>query len=511
MIMSRIGRSSLLLLLLPLAAANCEEEEIVRVKRELMVEPNPVNFQAVPIAQRVTKEVTLGNPTMVPIEITSCALSEDTEPAFSLGTCPSFLAPATSAIFSVSVEPVVEGELLGTVLLTTLDEDIGTVSIPLLAEGVDEGLPEIRVTPEALDFGPTAINDRGFANLEIQNVGVHDLYVRNVEVICPDLLGECPFTGILAGSLVDQAIAPTLTAQLRIAFLPPELGPFSGLVKITSNDPNRSVVEVPIEGSGHQPPVPEAVLVNDPENIEPLDQVVIDGRTSHSSVEGVGIETYHWSLIRRPDGSTATLRDADQSECGIIADLAGDYTVELHVVDTMGVRSVDPAIVSFRAVPADALHIQLTWDHPTADLDLHLIRLNPDPEPEQDDFTAFDPRWDAYFSNRFPDDWYQIQENHPRLDIDDQMGFGPENINIREPAEDTYQIWVHYWAANLEDARERRAPVEAVLRIYVMGLLQLETIWDFEEDQTMWKALQMDWPDLNFRTLEESMPYARPF
>ena len=177
----------------------------------------------------------------------------------------------------------------------------------------------------------------------------------------------------------------------------------------------------------------------------------------------------------------------------------------------MGVRSVDPAIVSFRAIPADALHIQLTWDHPTADLDLHLIRLNPNPEPEQDDFTAFDPRWDAYFSNRFPDDWYQIQENHPRLDIDDQLGFGPENINIREPAEDTYQIWVHYWAANLEDARDRRAPVEAVLRIYVMGLLQLETIWDFEEDQTMWKALQMDWPDLNFRTLEESMPYARPF
>ena len=78
-------------------------------------------------------------------------------------------------------------------------------------------------------------------------------------------------------------------------------------------------------------------------------------------------------------------------------------------------------------------------------------------------------------------------------------------------AEDTYQIWIHYWAANLEDARERRAPVEAVLRIYVMGLLQLETIWDFDEDQTMWKALQMDWPDLNFRTLEESMPYARPF
>ena len=101
--MTSIYRFSLVLALLPLAAASCEEEEIVRVKRELLVEPNPVDFQAVPIAQRVSKEITLGNPTMVPIEITECVLSDDTEPAFTLGACPSLLAPATLQVYSLRV------------------------------------------------------------------------------------------------------------------------------------------------------------------------------------------------------------------------------------------------------------------------------------------------------------------------------------------------------------------------------------------------------------------------
>ena len=47
--------------------------------------------------------------------------------------------------------------------------------------------------------------------------------------------------------------------------------------------------------------------------------------------------------------------------------------------------------------------------------------------------------------------------------------------------------------------------------MYVHGMLRHETYIAFEEDQTMWKALQLDWPDLNFRDLEETFAYERPF
>ena len=56
-----------------------------------------------------------------------------------------------------------------------------------------------------------------------------------------------------------------------------------------------------------------------------------------------------------------------------------------------------------------------------------------------------------------------------------------------------------------------RTPAGATVRIYVHGMLRHETYMEFEEDQTMWKAMQLDWPDLNFRDLEETFAYERPF
>jgi hypothetical protein len=50
-----------------------------------------------------------------------------------------------------------------------------------------------------------------------------------------------------------------------------------------------------------------------------------------------------------------------------------------------------------------------------------------------------------------------------------------------------------------------------VVRVYIHGMLSHEAVHLFDTDQMMWKALQMDWPDLNFRDLNESSPYVRPF
>ena len=58
---------------------------------------------------------------------------------------------------------------------------------------------------------------------------------------------------------------------------------------------------------------------------------------------------------------------------------------------------------------------------------------------------------------------------------------------------------------------EARTPATGTVRIYVHGMLRHETYMAFEEDQTMWKAVQLDWPDLNFRDLEEMFAYERPF
>ena len=499
----RPGLLTALAFALGFSACSCDELQVVKVPHRLDVTPNPVDFGEVALAQSKTITLSLANPSIVAVEIVRCERSSDTEPVFTIGDCPELIPSGTTATLTINFAPMVEDLSGGTLIIETLDDDIGILEIELRGFGVDLGTPEITVDPELLQFPATAIADTGLMPVTIGNIGNHDLYVREISVSCPDSL-ECPFRPVGGDSIVDQAIAAGLTTQFRVAFEPTELIEYNGLIQISSNDINNPLVEIPITGQGHQPPIAQAVLVNDPDGIEPLDQIVFDGRTSFSPVDDLSIETYLWSLLRRPAGSTASIDDSDQPEAGLTADLAGDYTVELHVVDSMGVRSVDPAVITFRAIPRDALHIQLTWDHPDADLDLHFLRGD-----ENLTYHSFNPTYDTYFSNRFPDDWYPEEANHPRLDIDDQRGFGPENVNLREPASDTFQIWVHYWNDNQVGAA--RTPTTAVVRVYVHGMLRYETFWDFEEDQTMWKALQFDWPDLNFRDLEETFAYERPF
>jgi hypothetical protein len=43
-------------------------------------------------------------------------------------------------------------------------------------------------------------------------------------------------------------------------------------------------------------------------------------------------------------------------------------------------------------------------------------------------------------------EWFPpLDEDDPRLDLDDVEGGGPENINIRTPRNGTYRLGVHYW------------------------------------------------------------------
>lgn len=81
--------------------------------------------------------------------------------------------------------------------------------------------------------------------------------------------------------------------------------------------------------------------------------------------------------------------------------------------------------------------VQLSWDTPDSDIDLHLIRPGGAVESENDCFYAncegTGLEWGAAGS-----------AGNPVLDVDDLSGFGPENIFIRSGAEaGEYRIVVH--------------------------------------------------------------------
>lgn len=146
-------------------------------------------------------------------------------------------------------------------------------------------------------------------------------------------------------------------------------------------------------------------------------------------------------------------------------------------------------MVRFTAKPTEDLHVQLVWDHPAADLDLHFLREGGE---------AFTHEGDTYFSNKHPEWFPDNPESNPSLDADDDEGYGPENVNIEHPLPGSkWTVLVHYWNKQTDGD-----PFTiATLRIYAFGQQVLDISQSFEEDETLWSAVEIEWS-----TVEDEPP-----
>lgn len=190
-----------------------------------------------------------------------------------------------------------------------------------------------------------------------------------------------------------------------------------------------------------QPPV--AVCSVNPEIIAPLiDSADFMGYESYDPEGGALI--YEWELIEIPEGSTASFGWADTDTVyGFIADLAGTYTGQLTVTDDEGLT--DTCQASLEAVPYQNLWVEMYWEYPDDDMDLHLIAPNKD-------WNSFkETEYDCYYSNCTSNAWTTldwgvsgVSTDDPRLDLDDISATGPENINIDQPESGgMYTVLVH--------------------------------------------------------------------
>ena len=281
-------------------------------------------------------------------------------------------------------------------------------------------------------------------------------------------------------------------------FRPQDTDRHTATVVITSNDPDENPVRVELSAQAVECPVATAILLDAEIQIEPFDTVRIDGRDSTAVAPGTFIppppDGYQWTLTIRPVGSTAVLASETNDRTELDVDLAGLYQVQLEVFaadttrpDNAPIRSCTPAIVDIDVKPTDDLHIQLVWDTTPADFDLHVLK---------DGGTAFTHEGDVYFSNRqpvAPDDpgWSENPDENPRLDVDDDSGYGPENTNIKHPAPNSrWTVLVHYW--NKQTSSD--PTTTATLRLFVYGNQAIELSQLFTADQQLWSAIEIQWP-----------------
>lgn len=464
--------------LLALWACDGPDQNFSTIVPRIAVAPAEVDFGEVAVPLKGDFEVFVTNNGKARLDA-DVALSDGDPLVFQFAPASFEVLPDESATLTVSFTPQTYLDYTGALTVTSNDPDKGTTVIPLSGKGVDAPMPRIEVTPQTVDFGVVAQGATGIQYLDIKNIGDAPLTLGTVTQS-----GSGAFHYLIGSDPSGAVLAPGNNRPVILQYTPSnDLGDSGGFT-IPSDDPVTPEVDVVLLGNGGGDYEYPVAKINCPDGAKPPEWVELDGKAS-TDPEGHLPLTYSWSMTQRPTGSQAELKNLITDETEFFADLGGTFEVQLVVQNAVGTLSA-PAKCILESVPPDEVHVELTWDTDQADIDLHLL-----------DGTSgsvgplFEVPGDCNWCNTNPLWAESGNSDDPRLDIDDRGGNGPENINILTPAEGRYDVMVHYFEEQGDDA------VTATVKVWTFGV-ETWTGSKIMHRNEVWDVGQINWPDGSF-------------
>ncbi len=410
------------------------------------------------------------------------------------------VAPGASVDLPLSVTPSSNGSLHGTLELGSDDALAADVKVPLLV--VVNGW-KLCVDPEAgLAFGSLNVGQQQTLTETFSNCGNVDFDLTSFALVpvAPTAaqfsvpaaqLPRLPLTMKPGAKLpLDVTYAPTLAQADRASFdvrLVVQGGPTlqdswpvtgTGLAAGCSVKP---VAKITAYRNGGTTPINPLTA-----RLTPLDTITLSGA---SSTVSVGSPQYLWQASSEPAGANDPLVGSGV-QVKIQVRQVGDYQLSLVVKDAQGCASA-PSTITLHVAAQGAVHVELTWRENYGDLDLHYLgpRGSLDEiSPDQGDLFWNYSQASAVGSNVTPTpqaspDWGYNNtvaadgstRDDASLDVDQQWGYGPENVTHPHPFDGTYQMLVHYYCAtpNSSPNGTNAGPANATVRVWVNGVLWL--------------------------------------
>ena len=326
-------------------------------------------------------------------------------------------ANGTSQTVTVKADSIFTGE-------PDIEVEYGTYRGPAREDCVDvdeDGTIDGCTIPasNALDFGNIGLGGQGSVRLVLRNraectpfegvdrCGICTLSLRpdemraNVGIALVDNDdGFFDFQGSIATPVdIRQAsVDCSATGEVRLLLTfnaPASEGIHEARILIESTDRDEPLIEIPVRGSARNAPVAIADFrtfdaahpsepYTDPTAIRPLERVYFDGRRSFDTIDPTNpalLAAWEWEVIEAPSGADRgrfAFHGEETSLFDFWLPIAGHYVVGLTVWNTAMLQSGDTpeSRVEFDVVPGSRLHVQLTWDDPTNDQDLHLTDLS---------------------------------------------------------------------------------------------------------------------------------------
>ncbi len=269
------------------------------------VTPTSVAFGNVVVGSTsAAQNVTVSNAAAATMALTFSVSSSSAEfPINCNGPCSGTLAPGQNRVISVSFGPSAAGPRSGTLVFTHNDLTRGPIIVPLSGTGVVP--PTVTVSPPSLSFGSTPVVSPRTMNLSVTNSGGMPL------TYSVTLSGNRFF---LLCNPCSGTLAPSATAVIPVQFAPQNIGAHTGTLTVTSNDPARPVVSVPLSGTGTAP-----IAEVTPPSLAFGDVAVAGGTaTQPLTIRNVGNAGLHGSVsLVGPNASDFTM--TCQSPCSFLA------------------------------------------------------------------------------------------------------------------------------------------------------------------------------------------------
>jgi hypothetical protein len=456
-----------LVALMPWLLGCTPETNVSALTPEIAVVSDVVAFGDQAVLYEVESSNFISNAGRVDLEL-SLTLSGDEYGVFGLPVTSMTVAPDTTWTMPVTFLPDEYLDYSGLIEVTTNDPERPLVLISLTGTGVPAPAPDIALSSLTLDFGFVTTTSTNFITLS--NQGDADL-----------VLGAVTQTGsgafILSTDPSGQTIGPGDDYPILITYAPTTDTGDNGTLTITSDDPDEPELQVTLLGNGGGTYEYPIASINCPTDADPPEFLQLNGTASYDPLDPEALLAYEWWVSESPVGSTSYIEPATSATTSMWVDLAGSYEVQLAVTNELGVRSA-PARCEIDAVPPDLIHVELLWNTPNADLDLHL---------RQDGFALFDEPEDCSYCNPSPNWGTSGTDDDPILDLDDYAGYGPENIVIAVPEDGEYIVAVHYF----DDHGD--AEVTATVRVWVAGIMAEEVTQVLLRNE-QWDAARIVWP-----------------
>ena len=462
-------------------AAACSRPQINAARPHATATPERIDFGESPVLFPVRRSVLLGDGGTVPLHVTGVRIEGLGAQAFGAAAAPVTVSPGSTAELVVLFRPPAAGDFAASLYFDTDDPDQPSFEIPLTGVGTLAGAIALR--PEAIDFGRVGEGESAVRQLTVESTGTADLYLGAVG-IAP---GSADGFAVLGNGGAPGVLAPGRSVTIGLRYSPAAgAQPGPGALRIESSDAARPVLDAPLTASINRAPVPlaQGAVGSDAPRAGQLDTAVgatvrLDG-TLTTDPDGDLPLRHRWTLALRPAGSSAAIADPSAAATALRLDAPGAYSVLLEATDGTGLASLSPSRLDLRALPPEQLLVELVWDKVEPDLDLHLIQ----------DGSVRGSEGDCNWINPDPAWFGPAPDLNPHHLGDRLVGYGPETVRWKQPADGVYRIEVVYKA----DHGAKMPAVGAEVRVFAYGVQIADLRHAFDVVNQVWVAGRIEWP-----------------